>query len=65
MQITENVVDIPDYAFYSQSEQEYRWRDLYPYGYIDANNVGVDNPFTNNSHYIHNNFLFKILLVVG
>jgi hypothetical protein len=59
--ITENVVDIPDYAFYSQSEQEYRWRDLYPYGYIDSNNVGVDNPFTNNSHYVHDNFIFKIL----
>lgn len=59
--LTEKVVGIPNYAFYSQVNQEYRWRDLYPYGYIDGFGNGVDNPYTNDSHYIHQNFIFKII----
>lgn len=59
--LTDKVVGIPNYAYYSQNNQEYRWRDLYPYGYIDGFDNGVDNPYTNNSHYVHQNFIFKIL----
>lgn len=57
----DNVQNIPDYAFYSNVSQEYRWRDLYPYGFIDSDGNGVNHPYTNNSHYLHNNFIFKIL----
>ena len=53
--IEQGVVDevdfIPDYSFYSEYESKWRWRDLYPYGYIDSDGVGVDHPFLNNSHY--------------
>jgi len=42
---------IPDYAFYSNFEERWRWRDLYPYGFIDSENVGVDYPFLNGAHY--------------
>lgn len=59
--IFENVENIPDYAYYSETYQQYIWRDLYPYGYIDSEGNGVNNPYTNNTHYLHNNFIFKIL----
>jgi hypothetical protein len=59
--IFENVEDIPNYAYFSVTNQQYRWRDLYPYGFIDSNGIGVDKPYTNNIHYYHNNFIFKIL----
>jgi len=45
------VDNIPDYSFYSNYDGLWRWRDLYPYGFIDAENNGVDHPFLNNSHY--------------
>lgn len=51
---TGNVKDvdyIPDYAFYSSFEDRWRWRDLYPYGYVDSEGVGVDYPFLNGAHY--------------
>ena len=47
----EDTDGIPDYAFYSDFEQKWRWRDLYPYGFIDGENVGVDHPFLNGAHY--------------
>lgn len=43
--------NIPDYAFFSSNENKWRWRDLYPYGFIDTSGNGVDHPFMNNSHY--------------
>jgi hypothetical protein len=46
---------------YNTLTEIYRWRDLYPYGFIDGFGNGVDNPYTNNSHYVHQNFIFKIL----
>ena len=45
------VDNIPDYAFFSSNENKWRWRDLYPYGYIDTSGNGVDHPFLNGSHY--------------
>lgn len=45
------VDNIPDYAFFSTTENKWRWRDLYPYGYVDTSGVGVDHPFLNGSHY--------------
>ena len=54
-----NEVDgIPTYSFYSQNDREWRWRDLYPYGYIDSDGIGVDSPFINNSHYPFRQILF-------
>jgi len=45
------VDNIPDYAFFSSNENKWRWRDLYPYGYIDTSGNGVDHPFLNGTHY--------------
>ena len=58
----EDVEGIPDYAFYSSFEQRWRWRDLYPYGFIDAEGVGVDYPFLNGAHYPFKNIRFLQVL---
>jgi hypothetical protein len=51
---------IPDYSYLSDYSQEWRWRDIYPYGYIDSDGNGVDNPFMNGAHYPFRNILFLI-----
>ena len=42
---------IPNYAYFSNSDQQFRWRDLYGYGFIDNLNRGVDYPFLNFTQY--------------
>lgn len=54
----EQVENIPNYAWYSQYEETFVWRDLYTYGYIDGDGLGVDYPFINGSHYPFGNILF-------
>jgi hypothetical protein len=38
----------------------FRWRDLYPYGFVDSNGIGVDYPYMNNSHYPFVDTIFRI-----
>ena len=57
---SENVVGIPDYAYYSTLISSFRWRDLYSYGFISTDGVGVDYPFLNNAHYPFVNTIFRI-----
>ena len=45
---------LPSYSYYSESDGEFRWRDLYTYGFIDEKNIGVDI----NGKYITNNNIF-------
>lgn len=59
--LVENIVGLPDYSFYSNLSNGFRWRDLYPYGFIDQNNIGVDYPFTNGKHYPFVNTIFRII----
>jgi hypothetical protein len=54
------VNDVPSYAYFSQKNQLWFWRDLYPLGFIDSNGDGVDYPFINDSHYPFNNFVFRL-----
>ena len=54
------VVGIPDYAFYSNASNGFRWRDIFPFGYIDTENLGVDYPFTNGKHYPYQNTIFRV-----
>jgi len=54
-----NEIDnVPEYSYYSENDREWRWRDLYGYGFIDGDGIGVDNPFINNSHYPFKEILF-------
>jgi hypothetical protein len=39
----------------------FRWRDIYPYGFIDNDNIGVDYPFINGKHYPFVNTVFRII----
>ena len=57
---SENVVGIPDYAYYSTMAALFRWRDRYPYGFIDTDGIGVDYAFLNNAHYPYKNTIFRI-----
>jgi hypothetical protein len=56
-----NVVGIPNYSYFSTDKNLFIWRDLYPYGYIDDQGVGVNYPFFNATHYPYNNFVFRII----
>ena len=58
---SKNVVGIPDYAFYSSNDDKFYWRDLYTYGYIDPNGLGVNYPFLNGTHYPFSNIIFRII----
>ena len=55
-----NVVGIPDYSYYSTTNALFRWKDLYPYGFIDTDGIGVDYPYLNDSHYPFLNSIFRI-----
>ncbi len=54
-------VDIPSYAFFSSYDQQWRWRDVYTYGYIDNDGVGVDFPYLNKSHYPYSSIFFRLI----
>jgi hypothetical protein len=55
---TTEIDGIPGYAWYSQTSDIWLWRDLYSYGFIDSDGIGVDHPFINGSHYPFLNILF-------
>lgn len=57
---SDNIVDLPDYAVFSQLSNTFRWRDIYPYGFFDTDFVGVDYPFTNGKHYPFTDLVFRI-----
>jgi len=56
-----NVVGVPDYSYFSTTRNSFIWRDLYPYGYIDSDNIGVNYPFLNGTHYPYTNIIFRII----
>lgn len=47
----DNVGSIPSYSSFSEKTNQFIWRDLYSYGYVDGDNLGLNIPFTNNAHY--------------
>lgn len=53
--------DLPNYAYYKNSTKEFIWRDIYTYGFFDNDGRGLDYPYMNNSHYVHENFQFRII----
>jgi hypothetical protein len=52
---------IPNYAFYSQTDNRLLWKDIYPYGYVDSDGNGTDFPFFNGRHYPYDNFFFRVI----
>lgn len=58
--VANKVVDIPDWAFFSQLSNSFRWRDIYPYGFTDEDGLGVDYPFLNGKHYPYTDTIFRI-----
>jgi len=54
----EGVDNIPSYAWFSEYDQVFTWRDLYSYGFVDGDGLGFDYPFTNGAHYPFKNLLF-------
>lgn len=57
----QNVVGIPNYAYFSTSQNLFIWRDLYTYGFIDNKNNGVDYPFFNGTQYPYGSYEFRII----
>ena len=55
------VANVPSYAYFSQTDQQFRWRDLYTYGFKDELLIGVDYPFFNNAHYPFENTVFRLI----
>lgn len=42
---------VPQYAYYSQNEQLWRWRSILDIGFFDSPTNGVGYPYTNDAHY--------------
>jgi hypothetical protein len=55
------VDNVPTYSFFSKVDQQFRWRDLYSYGFIDSLFIGVDYPFLNSAHYPFENIVFRLI----
>jgi hypothetical protein len=53
--------NVPSWAFYSNEDQEFRWRDIYTYGFIDNLGRGVDYPFFNTAHYPYTQVIFRLI----
>lgn len=55
------VENIPSYSYYSSQDRQFRWRDLYSYGFIDNLGRGVDYPFLNSAQYPFSNIVFRLI----
>ena len=55
------VENVPTWSYFSSVDQQFRWRDLYTYGFIDSTFRGVDYPFLNSSHYPYTNVVFRLI----
>ena len=51
----------PSWSFYSSSDEQFRWRDLYTYGFVDNLGRGVEYPFINTAHYPFENVVFRLI----
>jgi hypothetical protein len=55
------IVGVPNYAYYSNLSNSFRWRDLYPFGFIDGSGLGVEYPFINGKHYPFVENIFRLI----
>lgn len=54
-----NTVGVPDYAI-NLGDDRYLWRDLIDIGFNESNQTALDYPFLNGSHYMYQNYVFKV-----
>jgi len=59
--IAGQVENVPFYSFYSSSDQSFRWRDLYTYGFKDNLERGVNYPFLNSAQYPFKESIFRLV----
>jgi hypothetical protein len=52
---------VPSYSYFSNSDQQFRWRDLYSYGFIDNLDRGVNYPFLNFAQYPFKDVQFRLI----
>ena len=57
----QNIVGIPSWAYYSSSDQQFRWREIYTYGFKDNLDRGVDYPFLNSAQYPFQTVEFRLV----
>jgi hypothetical protein len=50
---TNDILNLPENCTYDTDTKQWRWRDLYDHGYIDADGYGTNFPFVNNTHYVN------------
>ena len=55
------VEGVPTYAYFSNSDQQFRWRDLYTYGFRDNLDRGVNYPFLNFAQYPFKEAQFRLI----
>jgi hypothetical protein len=53
--------NVPSWAFYSTTDQEFRWRDIYTYGFIDNLRRGVNYPYLNSAQYPYTQVIFRLI----
>jgi hypothetical protein len=56
-----NVEGIPNWSYFSENRNLFIWRDIYTYGYIDSDGIGVDQPFLNGKHHPFKNIIFRLI----
>ena len=57
----QSIFGVPNYAYYSTTNSTFRWRDVYPYGFVDTAGLGINYPFLNGAHYPFENYFFRII----
>ena len=57
----EFIDQVPSFSYFSKSDQQFRWRDLYTYGFRDNLNRGVDYPYINTAHYPFSEIVFRLI----
>jgi hypothetical protein len=57
----QNIAGIPSWAYYSNSDQQFRWREIYTYGFKDNLDRGVDYPFLNSAQYPFQTVEFRLV----
>ena len=59
--IADQVINVPNSAFYSETDQEFRWREPYSIGEFDNDDRGVNYPYLNNALYPYQYVVFKLI----